>query len=70
MSEQSENYRCNICGKEVRDKPTLVDHLSNEHEPLEVAAFAATTMIQEQDRDRDAQEYYRRMEQLKRELTK
>jgi hypothetical protein len=68
MSETADMYQCKICLKEYPDKTSLVEHLRVEHEILEVASYAATTMIQEQDRDRIAREFYKQMEQLKKEL--
>ena len=61
-------YECKICLKEFRDKSALIEHLRTEHEVLEIVSYAATTMISEQERDRIAMEYYRQLEQIKREL--
>jgi hypothetical protein len=64
----AESYDCRICHKAFADKTTLVEHLRNEHEILEVASYAATTMMIEQDRDRIAREYFRQLEQIKKEI--
>jgi len=69
MSSDSEGYSCKICGMErFSDKTLLVEHLRNEHEILEVASYAATTMMHEEDRDRIAQEYFKQLEQIKKEI--
>ena len=69
MSSNRESYTCKICGIEnIPDKTLLVEHLRNEHEILEVASYAATTMIHEEDRDRISQEYFKQLEQIKKEI--
>ena len=69
MSSDPESYSCKICGLEnIADKTLLVEHLRNEHEILEVASYAATTMIHDEDRDRIAREYFKQLEQIKREI--
>jgi len=69
MSTDPETYTCQICGLEnIMDKTLLVEHLRNEHEILEVASYAATTMIHEEDRDRIAREYFKQLEQIKKEI--
>jgi hypothetical protein len=64
----SDGYPCRICLKQFPDKTALVEHLRLEHEILEVASFAASTMMQEQDRDKMAREFFRQLEQIKKEL--
>jgi hypothetical protein len=39
-----------------------------EHEILEVASYAASTMMQEQDRDKIAREFFRQLDQIKKEI--
>ena len=69
MSSDPERYQCKICGLEnIMDKTLLVEHLRNDHEKLVVASYAATTMIHEEDRDRIALEYFRQLEQIKKEI--
>jgi len=69
MSSDPESYTCKICGIEnIADKTLLVEHLRNEHEILEVASYAATTMIHEEDRDRIAREYFKQLDQIKKEI--
>jgi hypothetical protein len=69
MSSDPESYTCKICGLSgISDKILLVEHLRNEHEILEVASYAATTMMHEEDRDRIAQEYFKQLEQIKKEI--
>ncbi len=69
MSSDPESYICKICGREgLADKTVFVEHLRNEHEILEVASYAATTMMHEEDRDRIALEYFRQLEQIKKEI--
>ncbi len=69
MSADPESYTCKICGREgLSDKTLFVEHLRNEHEILEVASYAATTMMHEEDRDRIALEYFRQLEQIKKEI--
>jgi len=69
MPSDPESYTCKICGMEnISDKTLLVEHLRNEHEMLEVASYAATTMIQEEDRDRISLEYFKQLEQIKKEI--
>ena len=68
MSSMTETYQCRICLKECPDKTALVEHLRTEHEILEVASYAASTMMQEQDRDKIAGEFFRQLEQIKKEI--
>jgi len=69
MSPDPESYTCKICGLEgITDKTVLVEHLRNEHEILEVSSYAATTMIHEEDRDRIAREYFKQLDQIKKEI--
>ena len=69
MSSDPETYSCKICGLEdIRDKTLFVEHLRNEHEILELASYAATTMMHEEDRDRIALEYFKQLEQIKKEI--
>ena len=68
MSAMPEMYQCRICLKEFHDKTALVEHLRVEHEILEVASYAATTMMVEEDRDKIAREFFRQLEQIKKEI--
>ncbi len=69
MVSDPESYTCKICGLEnIHDKTMLVEHLRTEHELLEVASYAATTMMHEEDRDRIAREYFKQLEQIKKEI--
>ncbi len=68
MSDMPGSYHCRICMKPFDDKTALVEHLRLEHEILEVASFAASTMMQEEDRDRIAREFFRQLEQIKKEI--
>jgi len=69
MPSDPETYHCKICGLEnIRDKTLFVEHLRNEHEILELASYAATTMMHEEDRDRIALEYFKQLEQIKKEI--
>ncbi len=68
MSQKEEFYSCRICGRGFADKTGLVEHLGTGHEVLEIASYAATTMTQEQDRDKIAREFHRQFEQIKKEL--
>jgi len=69
MASDSEGYTCKICGLDnISDKTLLVEHLRNVHEILEVASYAATTMIHEEDRDRISREYFKQLEQIKKEI--
>jgi hypothetical protein len=64
-----ETYACKICGMGgLADKTGLVEHLRTEHEILEVASYVATTMMHEEDRDRISHEYYKQLEQIKKEI--
>lgn len=62
-------YICRICMAQLDGKTGLIEHLRTEHETLEVVSYAATTMVQEQDRDRVAMDFHRQFEQIKKELT-
>jgi len=68
MGLKEGGYSCRICDREFSEKTTLVEHLRIDHEILEIASFAATSMMQEQDRDRVAREFHRQFEQIKKEL--
>ena len=68
MSDMPEAYHCRICIKPYADKTSLVEHLRLEHEILEVSSYAASTMMQEQDRDKIAREFHRQLEQIKKEI--
>ena len=69
MPSDPESYTCKICGLEsITDKTLLVEHLRNEHEILEVASYTATTMIHDEDRDRISREYFKQLEQIKKEI--
>jgi hypothetical protein len=69
MSSDPESYTCKICGMaNLADKTVLVEHLRTEHEILEVASYVATTMMHDQDRDRIAHEYFKQLEQIKKEI--
>ncbi len=59
---------CRICEKRHDDQTTLVEHLRIEHDLLEIAAYAATTMAKDQERDRVAQDFHMRLDRLRREL--
>ncbi len=64
-----ESYTCKICGLgNFSDKTTIVEHLRSVHEILEVASYAATTMMHEEDRDKIAREYFKQLEQIKKEI--
>lgn len=68
MSDVPGAYHCRICLKPFADKTAGVEHLRLEHEILEVASYAASTMMQEQDRDNIAREFNRQLEQIKKEI--
>ncbi|MDA4121359.1 MAG: hypothetical protein OK404_03005 [Thaumarchaeota archaeon] len=69
MDPNPEAYTCKICGLgNLNDKTVLVEHLRTEHEILEVASYVATTMMHEEDRDRIAHEYFKQLEQIKKEI--
>jgi len=68
MSDLPDAFHCRICLKQYPDKTALVEHLRLEHEILEVASFAASTMMQEQERDKIAREFFRQLEQIKKEI--
>ena len=68
MSDMPEAYHCRICLKTYADKTAMVEHLRLEHEILEVSSYAASTMMQEQDRDKIAREFHRQLEQIKKEI--
>jgi hypothetical protein len=50
-------------------KSVLIEHLRTEHEALEVVSYAATTMVQDQERDKVATDFHRQFEHIKKELT-
>jgi len=58
-------YRCKLCLAKVPDRPSLIEHLKEEHEPIEIMSYAAITMTDEQDRDESAVEFNRRFVGLK-----
>jgi len=64
-SELASLYRCKLCGMDLMDKASLVEHLKNDHEPIEIISFAAITMSDEQDRDSSAMEFNQRFQSLK-----
>ncbi|MDA4118263.1 MAG: hypothetical protein OK455_07960 [Thaumarchaeota archaeon] len=68
MEDKEDGYHCGICSREFLDKTSLVEHLRIDHEILEIVSYAATSMVQEQERDKIAREYHRQFEQIKREL--
>ena len=68
MADMPDGYHCCICLRSFTDKTTGVEHLRLEHEILEVASYAASTMIQEQDRDKIAREFNRQLEHIKKEI--
>ena len=43
--------------------------MRNEHETLEVVLYAATTMVDEEQRDRMTEEFHQWFEQIRKELT-
>lgn len=59
---------CRICEKKLRDRMNLIEHLQVEHDSLEIASYAANTMVQDEERDKTAREFHRRFDHLKREL--
>jgi hypothetical protein len=69
MYRESEGYHCGICTTELSDLNSLVEHLRTDQEIIEVVSYAATTMGQDQERDKIAKEYHRQFEQIKRELS-
>jgi biotin synthase-related radical SAM superfamily protein len=68
MSDVPDAYICRICLKPFSDKTSGVEHVRLEHEILEVASYAVSTMMQEQDRDKIAREFNRQLEQIKKEI--
>ena len=58
-------YTCKLCQAHVPDRPSLIEHLKEEHEPIEIMSYAAITMTDEQDRDASAVEFNRRFQGLK-----
>jgi hypothetical protein len=69
VTTDPETYSCKICGLAgLADKTALVEHLRTEHEILEVASYVATTMMHDEDRDRISNEYFKQLEQIKREI--
>jgi hypothetical protein len=61
-------YACAICQKVSNDKNSLVEHLGADHEILEIASFAADTMMGEQERDGVAREFHKEFEQIRKEI--
>jgi hypothetical protein len=69
VNSDPESYLCKICSMPgFADKTSLVEHLRTEHEILEVASYVATTMMHEEDRDRISNEYFKQLEQIKKEI--
>ena len=68
MEKAATKAVCQICMKPFEGKTALVEHLRNDHEPLEIISYAATTMVLEQNRDAIAREFHRQFESIKREL--
>jgi hypothetical protein len=68
MYRENEGYHCGICTTELSDMNSLVEHLRTGHEIIEIVSYAATTMSQDQERDKIAKESHRQFEQIKREL--
>jgi hypothetical protein len=69
VTTDPESYSCKICGMPgFADKTSLVEHLRTDHEILEVASYVATTMMHEEDRDRISHEYFKQLEQIKKEI--
>jgi hypothetical protein len=58
-------YVCKLCRMEMPDRPSLIEHLKEDHEPIEILSYAAITMTDEQDRDASALEFNRRFQGLK-----
>ena len=69
MVDAPDGYHCQICLKSFSDKTAGVEHLRLEHELLELASYAASTMIQEQDRDSIAKEFNKQLEHIKKEIS-
>ena len=59
---------CKICERGFNERGDLIEHLTTDHEILELASYTAATMAAEQERDRMASEFRRRFDLLKREL--
>ena len=59
--------RCDLCQTSLTGRDALVEHLRAVHEPLELAAFAATTMMEEDKRDTQARKFFRELEAIRRE---
>lgn len=59
-------FVCKLCGMDLLDRASLIDHLRTAHEPLEMVSYAAVTMMDEQSRDSSALEFHRRFEGLRR----
>ena len=68
MEGEPEGYLCKICGERASDKTELMEHLREDHETLETLSYAATTMIEETERDRDAVRSYERFERIREEM--
>ncbi|HXW37892.1 MAG TPA: hypothetical protein VEJ36_08350 [Nitrososphaerales archaeon] len=68
VAEDATIVQCKICRHQFDDKTALVEHLRMEHEILEIASYAATTMILEQERDKTAGEFHMQFEKIKKEL--
>jgi hypothetical protein len=68
MGETPERYYCKICQERAIDKAALVEHLREEHEILEPLSYAADTMINEEDRDRNAERSFNQFEVIREEL--
>lgn len=63
--EESPTYSCSLCSSSVGGREAFVQHLKDEHEPLEIISFAAVTMMDEQNRDAAAVEFNRRFVKLR-----
>jgi len=68
MEEGPERYPCKICGAKASDRADLMEHLREDHEILEALSYAASTMIFEIERDRDASKVYEQWELIKKEM--
>ena len=64
----SYDITCTICKKDCIDRSDLIEHLRTDHEILELASYAAATMVSDEERDRTAREFRRRFELLKGKL--
>jgi hypothetical protein len=69
LNEAEKVFSCKICSQKISDRTDLIGHLRVEHDTLEVASYAASTMFQEQERDMIAAQFHERFDRLKKELT-